>query len=380
MLRGLVMILMALDHSRDFFHADSINGLNPLDLEKTTPALFFTRWITHFCAPVFVFLAGTSIFFMQKTRSAASLSTFLISRGLWLVLLEFTLINWGWIGNMSYHFVGLFVIWVLGLSMVLMAGLIRLPKPWLLFLGLALVFGHNAFDGFNDAATQGFPGFIWSVLHVSHLYQIDSTHHLFVGYPLLPWLGIMILGYLLGQIYDADFSREKRKKILITLGWGCLALFVALRIGNFYGDAHHWELQTTGFYTLLSFIDTSKYPPSLLYALMTLGPACLFLAFFENVKGWLIQFALVFGRVPFFYYLLHIYLIHLIAFILFFASGFQWSDLDGNALFGGFPKGFGYSLWVVYALWMLVVLLLYLPCRWYHRYKSNHKAWWLSYL
>ncbi len=380
LLRGLVMVIMALDHCRDFFHFDSINGQNPLDFKTTNTALFLTRWITHFCAPVFVFLAGTSIFFVKQKRSLNNLSKFLLTRGLWLILLEVTIIYFGWVGNLSYAFVGLFVIWVIGLSMVLMAGLVRLPNLVLFVLGILLVFGHNLLDGFDEPINKDFSGFIWSVLHVPNFFDLNVNHGLFVGYPLMPWLGIMILGYLFGNLYKPEVTIEKRRKTLIQLGIGCIILFVLLRSGNFYGDHHPWQIQATTIFSMFSFIDTTKYPPSLLYALMTIGPAFLFLAFAEKWKNKFLNAITVFGRVPFFYYILHIYLIHAVAFIIFFASGYHLSDLNAQSIFGGFPKGFGVNLWAVYALWALVVVVLYFPCRWYNNYKSSKGYWWLSYL
>ncbi|MFM9946192.1 MAG: DUF1624 domain-containing protein [Bacteroidia bacterium] len=380
LLRGLVMVIMALDHCRDFFHFDSINGQSPLDFKTTNTALFLTRWITHFCAPVFVFLAGTSIFFVRQKRSLNYLSKFLLTRGLWLILLEVTVIYFGWVGNLSYAFVGLFVIWVIGLSMVLMAGLVRLPNPVLLVLGILLVFGHNLLDGLDETINKDLSGFIWSVLHVPNFFNLDATHSLFVGYPLMPWLGIMILGYLFGNLYKPEVAYEKRKKTLIQLGIGSIILFTLLRSGNFYGDHHYWQTQATKIFSVLSFIDTSKYPPSLLYSLMTIGPAFLFLAFAERWKGKFSDMVTVFGRVPFFYYILHIYLIHAVAFVIFFASGYHLSDLDPQSVFGGFPKGFGVPLWAVYLLWALVVVILYFPCRWYNKYKSSKGHWWLSYV
>lgn len=374
------MIIMALDHCRDFFHTESINGNNPLDFNTTTPGLFLTRWITHFCAPVFVFLAGTSIFFVRQKRPLKDVSVFLLTRGLWLILLEVTVISWGWSGNMNFFFTGLFVIWALGFSMIFMAGLVHLNKKVLLIIAALLVFGHNSLDGYDKLVTDDFNGFLWSVFHVPFSFTLDSSHFLFVGYPLMPWIGIMLFGFLFGNLYDESIYYEKRKKTLLFLGTACVLIFILLRSGNFYGDSHFWSQQATGLLSALSFVDTTKYPPSLMYALMTIGPAMLFLAFAEKWRGKILNMISIYGRVPFFYYLLHIYLIHFIALIIFFASGYQWSDIDHTSLFGGFPKGFGLELPLVYALWALVVILLYFPCRWYNKYKSTHASGWLSYL
>jgi uncharacterized membrane protein len=412
LLRGLVMVIMALDHCRDFLHFDSVNGSDPLDFKTTTTGLFLTRWITHYCAPIFVFLAGTSIYFVSKRRSLKAVSGFLITRGLWLIVLEVTIIYYGWVGNLNFSFVGLFVIWALGCGMMFMAGLVHLPKNILLVLGILLVFGHNLLDRFDGQVTETAGGFLWSVFHVPQVFPIDSSHNLFIGYPLLPWIGIMILGYLFGQLYNADITYIKRRKTLTQLGLGSIGLFILLRSGNFYGDAHHWQTQSTGIFSLLSFVDTTKYPPSLLYALMTIGPAFLFLAFaemstgritqqpkmksrdiaygnalknrnkitYETWKNKFIDAITVFGRVPFFYYILHIYLIHAVALVVFIVSGYSLSNLDPAAIFGGFPKGFGVPLWAVYLLWAAVVVALYLPCRWYNKYKTSKGHWWLSYV
>jgi uncharacterized membrane protein len=371
---------MALDHCRDFLHFDSINGNDPLDFETTTTGLFLTRWITHFCAPIFVFLAGTSIFFVSKRRSLKAVSGFLITRGLWLIILEVTVIYYGWVGNLNFSFVGLFVIWALGCGMLFMAGLVHLPKNILLGLGILLVFGHNLLDRFDGQVAENLSGFLWSVFHVQHVFPLDGSHYLFIGYPLLPWIGIMILGYLFGTLYNADITVAKRRKALIQLGLGSIGLFVILRSGNFYGDVHHWQTQSTNIFSILSFVDTTKYPPSLLYALMTIGPAFLFLAFAETWKNKFLDAITIIGRVPFFYYILHIYLIHALALAVFLASGYSLSNLDPTAIFGGFPKGFGVPLWAVYIIWAAVVATLYFPCRWYNKYKSSKGHWWLSYV
>ncbi len=380
LLRGAVMIIMALDHCRDFFHAHSIAGNDPLDFKTTNTSLFLTRWVTHFCAPIFVFLAGTSIYFVEQRRTLKAVSQFLVTRGLWLILLEITIINWGWVGNMSYHFLGLFVIWALGFSMLFMALFVHLPKKLLLIIGLLLVGAHNFLDSYDAQVGEDVGGYVWSILHVPHFFPLDKTHALFVGYPLIPWIGLMVLGYLLGNLYSKDFVAKKRQNLLMGMGISCIVVFIILRSGNFYGDYFHWETQQNFAFTVLSFINTTKYPPSLLYALMTIGPGLIFLALAEKWKGKWVDIISVFGRVPFFYYILHVYLIHAVALMVFFSLGYQWTDLDPNAVFGGLPKGSGVSLWMTYILWALVVVVLYFPCRWYNRYKSTHKQWWLSYL
>ena len=380
LLRGIVMIVMALDHCRDFLHIGNYIDQDPLDFETTTPFLFLTRWITHYCAPVFVFLSGTSIFFMSQRKSKTELFRFLFTRGLWLIIMELTIINWGWAGNLSYAFAGLQVIWAIGISMVFFSGLIFLPGRILAGLGLLIVFGHNLFDSFDFLATDDFSGFMWALLHTTHIFKVSPTFSFAVFYPFVPWLGLMICGYGLGQLYAPTVDRETRKRILLYLGFGCILLFLALRSGNFYGDSFHWKHQATSIFTLLSFVDTTKYPPSLLYMLMTIGPALIFLAVAENLKNALTKIIVVFGRVPFFYYILHLYLFHFMAVLWYLYIGNSLNDLH-HQNFGGFPDGFGLELGWVYLAWFSGVTLLYFPCRWYDSYKTRHpEKRFLSYL
>jgi uncharacterized membrane protein len=379
LLRGLVMLIMALDHARDYLHLDFFRGNDPLDFATTSTPLFLTRWITHFCAPVFVFLAGASIFFSGIKTDKKSLSLFLLKRGLWLVAIEIIVITFGWTFDPGYHLIVLQVIWAIGLSMVCMSLIVFLPKAIILLAGLALVFGHNLLDVY-DKLPNTLSGFVWAVLHVQKLFMIDATHRIVVVYPLIPWLGLMMLGYVFATLYLPDIKKTKRRNVLTALGAGCMLLFVLLRFGNIYGEPENWEVQKTTTFTFLSFINTTKYPPSLLYLLMTIGPSLLFLAFAENLKGWWVRATVIFGRVPFFYYIVHIYLLHIIAGILFFASGHTLADLNfpGNTV--TIPPDFGFHLWQVYIIWMVALALLYFPCKWYNNYKSTHNYWWLSYL
>jgi uncharacterized membrane protein len=376
--RGIVMIIMALDHTRDFIHLDTLNGQNPLDFSTTSTWLFLTRWITHLCAPSFVFLSGTSIFFVSQRKTKNEIAFFLFTRGLWLMLLELTLLNFAWAGPSGYALLGLGVIWVIGLCMVLLAPLIYLSKKLLLTLGILLVFSHNLLDPYNKVSDD-LPGVLWSILHVPHTYILNNGNTIEVLYCAIPWLGLMIMGYLFGNIYQKQVDETRRKKILIGLGTGCILLFVLLRAGNIYGDAHHWQKQETAVFSFLSFIDTTKYPPSLLYMLMTIGPTLLFLAFAERLKGKLVNAISVFGRVPLFYYILHIILIHAIAWIIFWSQGYSmlFADIRNP---DSVTDGVGVSLGWVYVIWLTVILLLYWPCKWYNTYKSTHKDWWLSYL
>ena len=373
LLRGLVMVIMALDHTRDFFHAGAFS-FDPTDLTKTNAPLFITRWITHFCAPVFMFLSGTSAFIAGQRKTKKQLSVFLLTRGLWLIFLELTIVGIGWSFEFDLHHFGLLVIWALGASMVVLSLLIWLPLPAILGIGLLLVCGHNALDN-THVPGHGLKALGWMMLHEQGEATVGSVN-IFVMYPIIPWVGTMALGYSLGTLYTANFDAAKRKKILLQLGTAVIGAFVILRFTNTYGDASHWSSQPNSGFSILSFINTSKYPPSLLYLTMTLGPALIFLAFTENARGWFSNIITVFGRVPMFYYLCHLYLIHLGAMVLFFAQGFKISDLEN-----GLPPGYGLNLGLTYVAWLVIIALLYFPCRWYDKYKSAHKDnKWLGYL
>jgi len=373
LLRGLVMVIMALDHVRDFFH-HNVPYVEPTDLTKTNFPLFATRWITHYCAPVFMFLSGTSAFIAGQRKTKKELSIFLLTRGLWLIFLELTIVGFGWSFQFDLHHFGLLVIWALGASMVVLSVLIWLPFYAILGIGLLLVCGHNALDSVHVPG-QDLKALGWMMLHDQGDATIGGVN-IFVMYPIIPWVGTMALGYCLGKLYSTGFDAARRKKILLILGSCTIALFVILRFINIYGDAAHWSSQPNSGFTVLSFLNTTKYPPSLLYLAMTLGPAMIFLAFTENIAGWFSNIIKVFGRVPMFYYLCHLYLIHIGAMLLFFAQGFKPSDFDN-----GPPPGYGVNLGLTYLVWLVIVILLYFPCRWYDKYKSAHKEnKWLSYL
>jgi len=381
LLRGLVMIIMALDHVRDYFHADAFM-FNPLDLEKTNGALFFTRWITHFCAPVFMFLAGTSAFFVGQKKSKKKLSFFLLKRGIWLILLELTIINFGWNFDIAFNNIYFIVIWALGISMIVLAGLIYLPNKLILLIGATIVAGHNFLDNIHVAGNN-VKAFGWALLHNQNFFSWQGKNVL-VGYPIVPWIAVMALGYCFGTLYTSTYSSEKRKKILLMIGGSAVALFILLRFTNLYGDPFPWSHQQSPFYSFLSFINVNKYPPSLLYILMTLGPAILFLAFTENINNTASKAVSIYGRVPMFYYVIHIFLIHLITMA---AAGlftdFSWKVwiLKQPLWFTEDLKGYGFSLGIVYLVWAVVVIGLYPLCKWYDKYKSAHKEkWWLSYL
>lgn len=380
LLRGLVMIIMALDHVRDYFHADAF-VFDPTDLSKTSVALFFTRWITHFCAPTFMFLSGTSAYLVGVRKGKKYLSKFLLTRGLWLIFLEMTVVNFAWFFNPSFPVIDFIVIWALGLSMIILAALIYLPFTTLLVASLIIVFGHNLLDGINVSG-DGPAAYLWSFLHKQNIF-LETDHTYFIGYPIIPWFAVMALGYCLGKIYTPDFDAAKRKKLLKRLGAGAIALFVILRFANVYGDPSHWSIQSSPVFTFLSFIKVTKYPPSLLYLLITIGPGLLFLAYTENVKSWLSAQITMIGRVPMFYYILHLYLMHLAALVATYFCGLTWKNMILDAWVSYDPKlkGYGFSLGVVYFVWFGLIVILYFLCRWYDRYKKNHThQWWLSYL
>jgi uncharacterized membrane protein len=381
-LRGTIMIIMALDHVRDYLYSGSFYN-DPLDLGKTSAVVFFTRWITHFCMPIFMMLAGTSAYLIGQKKSKAELSAFLVKRGLWLVFLELVVVNFGWNFNITFPMFFFITIWALGISMIILAGVIHLQPKLILALSIIVIFGHDLLDGIHVDG-YSLPAFGWSLLHFQ---QAFFWHHelLLVGYPLVPLIAVMPLGYCLGQWYAKDYDTEKRKKNLLWVGLGAISLFLILRYSNLYGDPSKWSVQKDGLFTFLSYLNISKYPPSLLYLLITLGSAFLFLSFTEKLKGSVVNVVSVYGRVPMFYYLIHIYIIHLVALI---ASSLTQGQDWHNWLFTK-PiwfstknlRGYGFSLPVAYLIWAAIVVGLYPLCKWYDAYKqANKDKWWLSYL
>ena len=375
--RGIVMVIMALDHTREFFHHNSLAGEDPLNLQTTTPILFFTRWITHYCAPIFVFLSGVSVFLYGRNKTKQQVAFFLLTRGAWLVIAEYLVINGLWFFDLS-HLLLLQVFWAIGMSMICLSVIQFLPYNVVLATGLLIVFGHNLLDGIQ--ITHPEPAVvIWSLVHVPNLFQLSPHFIVLVGYPFLPWLGLMLCGYGLGKLYAVHHNASYRKPFLFTGGVIIIVLFIIIRFVNVYGDRNLWTSQQTPFYTFLSFINTTKYPPSLLYMLMTIGPAFIALAISENASGWFLKRMMVFGKVPFVYYILHVLLLHSLARLFMMISGRG----SGDALFPGFPlvPDSGYQLWVVYIVWTSVVILLYFPCKWYGNYRANHpEKKWLTYL
>lgn len=381
LLRGAVMVIMALDHTRDYFHYGAFSS-DPTDLATTTPALFFTRWITHFCAPVFVLLSGTSAsLFGQRSGSTPALARFLFTRGLWLVVAELTLIHFCWSFDPAPRLVFLQVIWAIGSSMMVLSALVFLPRVAVGAIGAIIVAGHNLLDGIERTGNT-MSDMVWYLLHQSTYVDLGQWG-IFVGYPMLPWLGVMCLGYALGGLYAPGIDASVRRRWLLGLGAAGALLFVAVRGINGYGDPAPWSTQRDAMYGFLSFLNTTKYPPSLLYALMTIGPALLVLAASERWSGRLAMALVRIGRVPFFYYVLHIALIHTLAFIGLAVQGYPLSGfiLTIDRTFSDALSDYGYPLWVVYLVWITVVLLLYPLCRWYGDHRARHRdRWWLSYL
>jgi uncharacterized membrane protein len=398
LLRGIVMVVMMLDHTRDFVHSASYQ-FDPSDLSRTNVALFFTRWITHFCAPIFVFLAGTGAYLQfARGKSKRDLSSFLITRGLWLVVLEFTLVRLGATFSLDYTSLGLMmqVIWVIGVSMIVLAALIHLPLRVVAGFGILMIALHNLLDRFHvegwrgpGSAVPSYGAKLFIILHQSfEPFPIAGwpSPVLFVLYPLIPWIGVMAAGYAFGAIYGWDTVR--RRRCLLILGSTTTLLFIVLRAINLYGDPSQWIRQSTIVFTVLSFLNTSKYPPSLLFLLMTLGPALLALACIEssgemnNAKPRRIRnFFSTFGRVPLFFYLLQWPTARFIAVALHFFAGKPWRWMFGSVPgVAAPPSGVGFNLAVVYASWLVGVLLLYPLCRWFAGVKTRRREWWLSYL
>lgn len=378
------MIIMALDHTRDFFHA-AANSFSATDLTRTYPFLFFTRWITHLCAPVFTFSAGLGAFlWLQRGRTKAQLSRFLLTRGLWLIFLEVTVLRFAYSFNLSSRFpVLLLVFWELGACMVVLAALVRLPYSLLAFLSFAVIFLHNTLDRIN-AASFGHYAPLWNFFHQRGAFPVLGMF-VVVAYPLIPWIAVMSAGFCFGRLFLLEPAT--RQKIILATGAASTLAFILLRAANVYGDPVPWASQHSATFTLLSFLNCTKYPPSLLYLLMTLGPALILLALLDRCRFKATNPLIIFGRVPLFYFIAHFYLIHLLSFL---STWLRYGARSYPILFspppvmGGaddlFPADFGFSLWVVYAVWLFVVVSLYPACRWYANLKARRSDWWLSYL
>ncbi|MES1220140.1 MAG: heparan-alpha-glucosaminide N-acetyltransferase domain-containing protein [Bacteroidota bacterium] len=381
LLRGIIMVIMALDHTRDFFYKDALTG-NPLNPATTTPVLYFTRWITHFCAPNFVFLSGLSAWLQSGRKTKKELAKFLISRGAWLIIADLTLMSFALTADIHFGFFLLETLWSIGISMIVLGLLIRLPIKIIFALGLIIFFGHNLMD-FGETALGGNVPVWWSFLHSRALVPLWGNHNLFILYPFLPWTGLMLLGYCCGKLFT-DTELQRRKKILLRAGISAILFFVIVRFANIYGDPVPWSHQESGLKTFFSFMNVQKYPPSLLFLCSTVGPALIFLALVKNTESKLSAIISVYGRVPFFYFVVHLYFLHLAQIITYLARGHSLAEgMQGST--GAIVKftmpGEGYSLPVVYAIWLATVILMYPLCKQYDNYKRNHKEKrWLSYL
>ena len=380
-LRGVVMIIMALDHVRMYFGFGTWYA-EPTNLSTTTPLLFFTRWITHFCAPVFVFLTGTSAFLYGLNKAKTTqLALYLFTRGLWLVFAEVVIVNFAWTFDTTFSFRIFQIIWAIGISLIVLSALVFLPPKSILALGLIIIFGHNLLDPIlvNGTATQAL---LWYILHQPKTIFLGNTIVSLV-YPVLPWLGLMALGYGFGILYTREFNKEKRQQLLLQIGLGAVLLFIALRSFNLYGEPQPWDTQRSSLFSVMSFLNTTKYPPSLHFLLMTIGPALIFLSLSEGIQHGISTPIVVFGRVPFFFYVIHLYFIHSLAMLALALTGRDWHEyiLSSSALGSGTLSNFGFSLSVVYLVWIGVIVLLYPLCQWYQRYKENNPSkGWLSYL
>lgn len=383
LLRGLVMVLMLLDHTREYVHRDGL-VFDPSDLWRTTVVLFLTRWVTHFCAPAFVFLAGTGIALqLARGKPKREISRFLLTRGAWLIFLEFTLVRFVVTFDLNYAaFPGMLqVIWAIGVGMIVLAALIHLRTRWIAAIGIAIVALHNLTDPLNVAPTAVPPKgaeALWMVLHQPGFISVFGVR-LLVLYPVLAWIGVLLCGYCLGQVYGWD--AERRRRLLVRLGLGMVGAFILLRLTNLYGNPFPWSEQKNAVFTVLSFINTQKYPPSLLFILMTLGPALLLLAWVEPMRRGPVGRALVtLGRVPLFFYVLQWVMAHGLGLLLSLAAGKPTSHFFGMPGFTPPEPGAGFSLGVAYLCWLAGVAMLYPLCRWFAAVKARRDEWWLSYL
>jgi uncharacterized membrane protein len=383
LLRGIVMIIMVIDHVRDFFHFDAFL-YSPVDISHTSPGLFITRWITHLCAPTFIFLAGVSTYFVAQKKSVSDTSFFLLTRGIWLVLLQLTLIRFFWNFDPWFHYNSNTIISIIGICMIILSGLIYLPARTIFLIGIVMVVGHNLLDGisFKDGTLADV---VWSFLHVQKTFDIGNGYSFTFLYPVIPWVGVMALGYCFGALYNPDYSTKFRKTVFAQLGVISLLIFFTLRTGNLYGDPIPWSKQADIGSTIMSFFNVQKYPPSLLYLSATLGISLLLLAAMEgkNLKRW--RPVILFGNVAMCYYVCHIFIIHALAVLAAVLTGFSWQAMifpgplaKGSTTLNG---NYGFSLWVVYLVWVTVVGLLYPICVYWNGFKTrNKKKWWISYV
>jgi uncharacterized membrane protein len=381
-LRGVIMIIMAIDHVRDFFHETAFTA-DPLSLD--TPSVFFTRWITHFCAPVFLFLSGMSAW-LSRNRKLTNYAepgrsllrrddktSFLIKRGLFIALFDGVVMSLILTFNPNYNVILLTTLWAIGCSMILLGLVLKISPKLILPLGLLLFFGHDAVTTWLRSGNEVGNGFLRVLFTGVYFTPITPVHVVGFLYAILPWAGVMFLGYAAGPLLN-----DKRK--MFTIGAALLLFFIVVRFINLYGDIP-WQSQTTTVKNFMAFINTSKYPPSMLFLSMTLSIACIFLALTRNTQNAFQRFASVYGRVPFFFFVMHFLLAHLLVVIVFFATGHTTAQIPNDDTLIWFrPRAFGFSLPVMYAIWFGVVLALYYPCRWFYDYKRTKDLAWLKYV
>lgn len=369
--RGLVMVIMALDHVRDFMHITSLSQ-DPTDLRTTSAGLFLTRLVTHLCAPAFVFLSGVSACLsFKKNQNIQESRQFLLTRGIWLVILEFSVINFALWFDIRFHLLIMEVICAIGAGFIVLSFLLKVPVRIIGIIGLIIIFGHNLLQGISFAGKPAL-NFLYSVLFAPNLVTVTPRFSFVIGYPLIPWIGILLTGFACGSLFELPV--EKRKKILLQTSVGALLLFCLLRFTNIYGDPSKWLTQKTNLFTFLSFINITKYPPSLLFDLFTLGIMFLILSVSEGVTNRFTKIFTVYGKVPLFYFIVHLYLIHVLMFVMLYLQGFGLKDLRFGLLNNGRPKtGSGVGLGTIYLIWIGVVVSLYPLCKWYGNYKDLHK-------
>jgi uncharacterized membrane protein len=380
--RGMIMLLMALDHTRDFFGEMSIGAT---DLSQTYPALFFTRWITHLCAPSFVFLAGVSAYiFYQKIQDVRKASRFLFKRGLMLIIIEQSLLRcFGWYFNFDYHYMNANVLFGIGFSMILLSAVQYASHRVVLYMGLFIVLSHNLLDLFHVSDSVWWH-WIFLVFFRSGDITFYNGYHFYISYPIIPWFGVMALGYGMGTVFINE--RVHKYRILLFTAAGIALLFFMLRLSNCYGDPTGWSVQNDKLFTLISFLNLEKYPPSLLFILMTISIALTLLSIIKFLPHKIRSFFRVFGRVPLFFYLIHIPVIHcsamLYAYLRFGRAEWLYNGpgIFWNESLPGHPETYGLDLVYVYLIWIFLIFLLVFPCRWYARIKNDQKVAWLKYL
>lgn len=373
------MIIMALDHVRDFMHVDSITQ-NPTNLSTTTPILFFTRWITYLCAPIFVFLAGTSVYLsLQQYGTKKEIRPFLLKRGLWLLILEFTVVNFGLYFDIGFNTMLFEVIATIGLGFIILSCLLSFSSSTLGIIGLLIIVTHNL-SSVIPFSNESIIKLILTPFFSPTAIPLFSGKVFVMGYPPIPWIGIMLIGFSTGNYFQK--SAIERMFIFKKIGLLLIAAFFILRLINIYGDSSPWSSQNNWSLSVLSFMNISKYPPSLIYVCITIGIMFFLLSYAERFNKDLIRFLTSFGKVPLFYFILHFYLIHFITLLILFIQGFNWSQLNFAIGTFGRPKDMvsGLPLWSIYLIWIMVVLVKYFPCKWFGQYKARHQSWWIKYL